>query len=225
MSPQAGWILQEEIVPRLRGAIPRTVKCVGCEDVQELIQDATATAAKMLDSAEAAGKSVTSGNVAYYAIQAIKSGRRSTGSSKTDVMSTGTQLNGSTRISSLDEPAGVEGELGGEPLTFNDVLSQDQEDPAMIAARNLDWQSLMARLTEQEKAIVTFVLEGRTVSDVALVFQVSRSAMQDTKNRLVQLIQEFMGVDILVEVRRVPGWRNDMNTNRERLACRYERRN
>ena len=174
MSPQAGWILQEEIVPRLRGAIPRTVKCVGCEDVQELIQDATATAAKMLDSAEAAGKSVTAGNIAYYAIQAIKFGRRSTGSSKTDVLGTGTQLNGSTRISSLDEPAGVEGELGGEMLTFNDVLSDDQEDPAMIAARHLDWQALLARLTEREKAIITFVLEGKTVSDVALVFQVTR---------------------------------------------------
>ena len=183
------------------------------------------TVAKMLHSAEASGKSVTPGNIAHYAIQAIKSGRRSTGSSRTDVMGTGTQLNGSTRISSLDEPAGLEGELGGEMLTFNDVLSQDQEDPAMIAARNLDWQALLARLTEQEKAIVTFVLEGRTVSDVALVFKVSRSAMQATKNRLVELIQEFMGADILVEVRRLPVWRNDMNTTRERLACRYDRRN
>ena len=39
MSPQAGWILQEEIVPRLRSAIPRNVNQVGSEDAEELIQD------------------------------------------------------------------------------------------------------------------------------------------------------------------------------------------
>lgn len=60
MSPQAGWILQEEIVPRLRAAIPRSVRGVGCEDAEELVQDSIAVAAKMLDSAEAAGKKVTS---------------------------------------------------------------------------------------------------------------------------------------------------------------------
>jgi hypothetical protein len=40
MSPQAGWILQEEIVPRLRSAIPRNVNQIGSEDPEELIQDA-----------------------------------------------------------------------------------------------------------------------------------------------------------------------------------------
>jgi len=54
---------------------------------------------------------------------------------------------------------------------------------------------------------------------------VSRSAMQQCKNRLVELIQEFMGMDILVEVRRLPGWRDDLNTTKEKLACRFERRN
>jgi hypothetical protein len=50
MAPQAGWILQEEVLPRLRSAIPRTVSHVGCEDAGELVQDASATAAKMLHS-------------------------------------------------------------------------------------------------------------------------------------------------------------------------------
>jgi hypothetical protein len=56
MSPQAGWILQAEVVPRLRASIPRNVHCVGSEDAEELIQDSIAIAAKMLHSAEAAGK-------------------------------------------------------------------------------------------------------------------------------------------------------------------------
>jgi hypothetical protein len=41
MSPQASFVLQEEIIPRLRASIPRNVNQVGSEDAEELIQDAT----------------------------------------------------------------------------------------------------------------------------------------------------------------------------------------
>jgi DNA-binding NarL/FixJ family response regulator len=223
MSPQAGWLLQEEVVPRLRASIPRNVHCVGSEDAEELIQDSIAIAAKMLHSAEAAGKTVTAGNIAYYALQLIRSGRRSNGSSVVDVMAPGTQLNGHAWLNSLDEP--VADQTSGEGFTFNDVLASDQEDPTTIAGRNLDWQSLLTRLSAREKAMVTYLLEGKTVSDVAWALRVSRSAMQQCKERLVHLIREFMGRDILVEVLRVPGWKNSLNASRERLACRFERRN
>jgi len=223
MSPQAGWILQAEVVPRLRASIPRNVHCVGSEDAEELIQDSIAIAAKMLHSAEAAGKQLTPGNLAHYALKHVKSGRRSTGSSVVDVMAPGTQLNGHARLNSLDEP--VADQTSGEGFTFNDVLASDQEDPATIAGRNLDWQSLLTRLTAREKAVVTYLLEGKTVSDVAWALRVSRSAMQQCKERLVHLIREFMGRDILVEVLRVPGWKDNLNASRQRLACRFERRN
>jgi hypothetical protein len=49
--------------------------------------------------------------------------------------------------------------------------------------------------------------------------------MQQCKERLVHLIREFMGRDILVEVLRVPGWKDNLNASRQRLACRFERRN
>jgi DNA-directed RNA polymerase sigma subunit (sigma70/sigma32) len=139
-------------------------------------------------------------------------------------MASGTQLNGNTRLHSLDEPAAADEEAGGEIFTFTDVLSQDQEDPSMIAARKLDWQTLLTRLSQRERAIIAYLLEGKTVSDVAVAFKVSRSTMQQCKDRLATLIREFLGVDILIEVLRLPGWRNDLNTTRERLACRYERR-
>jgi DNA-binding NarL/FixJ family response regulator len=223
MSPQAGWILQAEVVPRLRASIPRNVHCVGSEDAEELIQDSIAIAAKMLHSAEAAGKQLTPGNLAHYALKHVKSGRRSTGSSVVDVMAPGTQLNGHAWLNSLDEP--VADQTSGEGFTFNDVLASDQEDPATIAGRNLDWQSLLTRLTAREKAVVTYLLEGKTVSDVAWALRVSRSAMQQCKERLVHLIREFMGRDILVEVLRVPGWKDNLNASRQRLACRFERRN
>jgi DNA-directed RNA polymerase specialized sigma24 family protein len=223
MSLQAGWILQEEVVPRLRASIPRDVNQIGCEDAEELVQDATCMAAKLMHSVEQQGKTVTPGNIAYYTILHMKSGRRSCGVSTTDALGVGTQLNGRASINSLDEP--VADQTSGEGFTFNDVLASDQEDPATIAGRNLDWQSLLTRLSAREKAVVTYLLEGKTVSDVAWALRVSRSAMQQCKERLVHLIREFMGVDILVEVLRLPGWKDNLNTTRERLACRFERRN
>jgi hypothetical protein len=222
MSPQAGWILTEEIVPRLQAVIPHSVKGVGSEDAEELIQDATAIAAQMLHRVELTGKAFTAGNIAYYAVQHLKSGRRSTGSSTVDVLAVGSQLNGRTRLSSLDEPATENDD--GESLTFNEVLSQDWEDPAMLVARKLDWESLLSRLTAREKAIIDYLLAGRTVSEVAILFKVSRSAMQFCKLKLIQLIREFMGADILAEVRRLPLWKDGLNAISERQACRHARR-
>ena len=86
MSPQAGWILQEEVVPRLRASIPRNVSQIGSEDAEELVQDATCMAARLLHNAEKANKTVTPGNIAYYTVLHMKSGRRSTGHSNADVL-------------------------------------------------------------------------------------------------------------------------------------------
>ena len=49
------------------------------------VQDSIARAAKRMHNVEAAGKTATPGNIAYYTIQHVKSGRRSTGSSHADV--------------------------------------------------------------------------------------------------------------------------------------------
>ena len=72
MNQQSGAILLDEIVPRLRSVIPHCVKTVGAEDSEELVQDAIANAAKMLESVERQGKTVTPGNIAYYSILHMK---------------------------------------------------------------------------------------------------------------------------------------------------------
>jgi hypothetical protein len=222
MSPQAGFVLQEEIVPRLRSAIPRNVNYVGSEDAEELIQDATCMAAKMLDRTERQGKTVTPGNIAYYTILHMKSGRRSIGSSNSDVLGTGTQLNGRSLTTSFDEPVHEESELG-EEFTVNDVLSLDDEDPAQKACRKIDWEFFLAGLTEREKSVVEFLLAGRNMSELARNLGLDRSTIQYFKNRLADKILDYMGHDILLEIRKIPGWKNNLNANRERLACRYER--
>jgi hypothetical protein len=88
MSPRASWILQEEIVPRLIGGVPKSVLCVGSKDHQELVQDSIVLAARMLDRVDRQGKleKVSVSNISYYTIQHIKSGRRANGSRSVDVL-------------------------------------------------------------------------------------------------------------------------------------------
>jgi len=223
MSPQSGWILQEEIVPRLRSAIPRNVNYVGSEDAEELIQDATCMAARLLDNAEKQNKTVTPGNIAYYTILHMKSGRRSIGSSNSDALGTGTQLNGRSTINSLEET--VAGDEGNEIFQIHDVLSIDKEDPAQKAARKMDWDEFLGSLTEREQLLVKCMLDGENRTQAARSIGVSTWTITHDKTRLAEKIVEFMGADILVTIARIPGWKNNLNANRERLACKGDRRN
>jgi hypothetical protein len=222
MSPQSGWILQEEIVPRLRSAIPRNVNFVGSEDAEELIQDATVMAAKLLDRTEQSGKRVTPGNIAFYTILHMKSGRRSIGSSNSDVLGTGTQLNGRSTINSLEET--VAEDEGDEIFQIHDVLSNDHEDPAEKAARRLDWDEFLGSLTERERMLVESMLAGKNRTEAAQSIGVSTWTITHDKMDLAKKILEFMGADILVTIARIPGWKNNLNAERELLACKFDRR-
>jgi hypothetical protein len=104
MTMRSGEMLCTEVVPRIRASIPATTRMFSAEDHSELIADTIAYAAAMLHSAEAAAKKVTGSTVAYFAVKLTRSGRRSTSSSKTDVMHPGSQLSGRTRVVSFDEP-------------------------------------------------------------------------------------------------------------------------
>jgi hypothetical protein len=57
-------MLVHEVVPRLRN-VARTIPKVGHEDDEEIIQDTTLMAARMMDSAEKAGHPITAGNASY----------------------------------------------------------------------------------------------------------------------------------------------------------------
>ena len=225
MSPQAGWILQEEIIPRLRSAIPRVVNCVGAEDPQELVQDATCMAARMIDRVESQGKlgQITASNIAYYTIQHCKSGRRANGTSRVDILASATQLSGATRLHSLNEVV-AEDECGVEIFELQDVISNDREDPATVAARQLDWDAFLNQLSRIEKLVVEFLSAGKTLRDVARKVGVSDSAMQTYRRKIAVKLLEFMGADVLRDLAIMPGWRIKLDCEREAQACRNDRR-
>ena len=75
MSFHADTILIDEIIPRLHHLIPHHVPRVGSEDPEELLQDATLIAARLLARARVNGKTVTPSNIAYYTLLHLRSGR------------------------------------------------------------------------------------------------------------------------------------------------------
>jgi hypothetical protein len=127
VSPQAGAVLMEQVAPRLKGMLPR-IKPVGSEDQEELFQDGLALAAKMLHDLEQRGKTVTPGNIAYYCLLHLKSGRRSYGCGRTDAMFSSTQLDGKSSVMSLEEEIGYDPETM-DAIHLGDLLTCSNDDP------------------------------------------------------------------------------------------------
>jgi DNA-directed RNA polymerase specialized sigma subunit len=225
MSPQAGFVLKDEIVPRLVSAIPHSVLCVGSEDHKELIQDGITMAARMLDRVESQGKlgQISASNIAYYTILHLKTGRRANGSSCVDVLGSSTQLNGTTRLKSLQEVVS-ESETGDEIFELQDVISNNNEDPAIKATRKLDWDSLLSSLSKMERLVVQCLSSGRTLREAGRSVGLSDSSMQTYRRKLALKIIEFMGGDILKDIAVQPNWKIGLNCEQELLACRADRR-
>jgi transposase len=88
----------------------------------------------------------------------------------------------------------------------------------------MDWEEFVAALPERERVAIEFMVEGKSLREAAHVLRVSDSAMQSSKKNLRGKILAFMGFDILAQVQRRPQWKQNLETIREKMACRVERR-
>ena len=160
-------------MPLIAGAVARgAVKPVGCEDVEELTAEGCAMAAAMLDSAEAKGKAVAPSSVAYYTLQALKSGRRSGYAGRTDAMGAGTILDGNAQLRSIDEGI-ADNEEGGDEMTLHDVLAGSMEEVDIEAARRIDWNLVLDQLDERRRVVLKCTAEGYGTDEIASTLKVS----------------------------------------------------
>ena len=222
MSPEAGRLLLNEVSPRIY-SLAATLTPIGCEDREELCQDAIAIGAALLASTEARAKTVTAGNVAFFAAGLIRQGRRSSsGERRNDPLHPSSQVRGRCQVMSLEEPIGGDGE-NEEAMCLHDVLAARQEDPSMSASRRLDWEYLIARLDTKAREVLQCLVSGSHLTDLVPKLSRSRSALQTDKERLAVLVREQLGPDILARIQDQPRWRDNIEANRERVACRFER--
>jgi len=225
MSPMMGEMLVNDVMPRLRAAAPSIPK-IGCEDNEEIIQDTTLMAARMMDAAEKAGQKFTAGNVAYYATRAARSGRRSYYYGRTDALSPGCQIEGRARHESLDNEIQFESFEFGDVCTLHDLIVPlefhgHEPDPAEEAARNLDWAEFLAAHPPRHRTAILVLLEGGNMRAAGKRCGIRDAAASNLKRRIAADLIEFFGPEV---IRRLlngtrPGWESDLRMSRERHLC------
>ena len=222
MSPKAKRLLVEQIAPRMKATI-RGIPRVGSEDEEELYQDGLALAAKMLDNAERNGKEVSAGNIAYYASRQMATGRRSNYGGRTDVLSPAAQLDGHSRLTSLQQQDlawDADTGEGAETAPLSDLLADTVEDPALAAARNLDWAQFLSGLDGLSRRMLVAFARGESMRDLKAEAGLSDSGMSARKFRLIARMREALGPDCLADAGRQPDWQADIIAQREKNVCR-----
>ena len=223
MSPRAGEMLLRHVRPIIRAALARgVVKTVGCEDLPELEADGMAQAAAMLDSAETAGKELMPASVAFYVLQALRSGRRSGCASRTDAMSPATALDRKVTLVSLDEPVFIDNDDSDEEFTLHACLAASGEDPALQGSRELDWERAMNGLEANDCDLLRNTASGVPGTEMAFMYGVTPARVTQRKRELGGRLRESLGTTVLAECVREPLWEGYMRAYREKRACRYK---
>ena len=220
MSPQAGMMLVDEIAPRLRISTRKLSK-VGADDHDELYADGIAIAAGMLASAERRGKEVPPASVAEYSTRHLAVGRRSTFGGRLDAICPAAQLDGKSRLTSMEAELGCDTETG-ETVCVGDFVAGEGDDPAQAAARNLDWQAFMSNLDGLGRQMVFALAEGQTMRSLKSLAGVCDSTMSTRKRKLAAAVLEHFGADCLADAGRSPEWTIDVDVQREKEASRFK---
>lgn len=203
MNAELGKMLVDDVVPRLRALASNSPK-VGSDDEEELLQDATLQAARMMLSASQRGRTFTPGNIAHFAARAVRCGRRSHYTGRSDVLSPGCQLDGNSRFTYLDQEVEVEeGNIGTlqEAMPLSDCLGHDL-DPAEEAARNLDWETFLDSHPPRYRIAIRALLEGQTMREAGRRCGIGDSAALNLKRKIATDLVEFHGGETLADILR-----------------------
>ncbi len=211
MSPSAALMLEKQIYPIIRNTIPRTARPMGSEDHEELVQDATASAAEMIESMEKSGREPLPHSIAYYSIQRTKSGRRSYGDIRSDVMSPGFQMDHENALCSMQDPTCDE-----DDLTVGDTIACKSEDMATKVLRQIDWDAFLDTLDARKRRIVEELMFGYGTGDIARLLAVTAPRIVQLKRDIARSIKEFMGDNILVDAGQESVWERDIRCLREK---------
>ena len=80
------------------------------------------------------------------------------------------------------------------PLTWNDLISIDSDDPAQKAMRKLDWEAFIQSLDKRTETLLQWLAEGRTMSTLAERWKLSMTRMVQIKTSLVTKMREYFAM-------------------------------
>lgn len=226
MTIQAGELLLRQVRPIIRASLAKgVVKTVGCETLEDLEADGVAMAANMIEAAETAGKELLPNSVAYYTLQALRSGRRFGCASRTDAMSPATQLDGHVALVSMDEPVYIaDTDSDDDEVDLHACLASSGENPAAQAARELDWGLAFTSLGDSERQILFATATGTPGIELGVTYGVTPARICQRKREIGVKVRESLGDAVLVDCVRETVWEKGVRAYKEKRTCRYGHR-
>ena len=94
----------------------------------------------------------------------------------------------------------------------------------MAASRNIDWQLFIATHDYRYGVILKGIAEGRDLKDTSRAADVGYSGLYQLKQSLAGDVREFLGDAAIADAARPPRWKASMAVDREKTACRADRR-
>jgi len=94
----------------------------------------------------------------------------------------------------------------------------------MEAARNIDWQLFIATHDYRYGVILKGVAEGRSLKETAAAQREWYPGMWQLKQRMAEEVRLFLGDTAIADTTQPPRWKAGIAVDRERTACRAERR-
>jgi len=148
---------------------------------------------------------------------------RSEGSSRVDTMAAGTQLDGSSSVLSFEEEVGWDPELDA-PITLGELLASEHEDPSMEAARNVDWELFIRTHDYRYGIMVKGMAEGQSLKATAEQSGHLYVSLYGPKEKMAEHVRAYLGDEAIPDSVQVPRWKACINRDREKMACRADRR-
>ena len=102
-------------------------------------------------------------------------------------------------------------------------MASQNDDPCVEASRRMDWAEFEEKLDAVAKAILNAMVAGQELTTLVSRLGKCRSALQNHKDRLAGMIREEFGADVLALAGERAAWRTNLDSSRERQACRWER--
>ena len=162
-------------------------------------------------------------SIVYFAIQSLRSGRRSGYAGRQDAMCPAATLDGRVSLASLEEPIGFDENDPNYEVPLHDFLATPGEDGSSEAARRIDWDAALATMDPRMQGILAGTAEGTSNQDIAARYRISPPRCCQVREEAGVKISAAWGGGPVVDATREAAWAKHVRAFAQRRACRAER--
>lgn len=107
---------------------------------------------------------------------------------------------------------------------LGELLTCSMDDPSITAGRVMDWEEFISSYDCRYVCIIYDLASGFTMLDTARACRIPYHDIRELRDRLMEDLEEFMGPSAIADAVRVPRWRGNIQVDKEKMACRADRR-